>query len=51
MASIIVNRLRLIMAELLQPSQFCGVPGRTIFEAVATVREAIAKAEITRVPL
>jgi len=51
MARIIVNRLRPIMAELLQQSQFCGVPGRTIFEAVATVREAIAQAEITRVPL
>jgi hypothetical protein len=51
MARIILNRLSTIMAELLQQSQFCGVPGRTIFEAVATVREAIAQAEITRVPL
>jgi len=51
MARIIVNRLRPMMAELLQQNQFCGVPGRTIFEAVATVREAIAQAEITRVPL
>jgi hypothetical protein len=50
MAHIIVDRLRPIIAELLQQSQFCGVPGRTIFEAVATVREAIAQAEITRVP-
>ena len=46
MARIIVNRLRPIMAELLQQSQFCGVSGRTIFEAVATVREAIAQAEM-----
>ena len=37
MARIIVNRLRPITAELLQQSQFCGVPGRTIFEAMATV--------------
>jgi hypothetical protein len=51
MAPIIVNRLRPIMAELLQQSQFCGVPGRTIFEAMATVREAIAHAEITGVLL
>jgi len=41
-AHINVNRLRPIMAELLQQSQFCGVPVRTFFEAVATVREAIA---------
>ena len=51
MGRIIVNRLRPIMAELLQHSQFCGVPDRTIFEAVTTVREAIAQAEITQVPL
>jgi len=44
MAHIIAKLLRPIMAELLQQSQFCGVPGRTIFEAVATVREAISQA-------
>jgi hypothetical protein len=36
------------MAEHLQKNQFCGVPGNIIFEAVATVREAIAQAEVTR---
>jgi len=41
MARIIVNRVRTIMAELLQQSQLCGVPGWTIFKAVVTVREAI----------
>jgi len=51
MARIIAYRLRPMMEELLHPSQFCGVPGRTIFEAMATVREAIAQAEVTRVPL
>ena len=51
MARIIVNRLRPIMAELLQQSQFCGAPSRTILEVVATMREAIAQAEITQVPL
>jgi hypothetical protein len=50
MARIIVNRLSTIMAELLLQKQFCGVPSRTNFEAVATVRKAIAQAEITRVP-
>ena len=51
MARIIAYRLRPVMEELLHPSQFCGVPGRTIFEAIVTVREAIAQAEVTRVPL
>jgi len=27
-----------MMAELLEPTQFCGVPGKTIFEAVTTVQ-------------
>jgi len=39
------------MEELLHPSQYCRVTGRTIFEATATVREAIAHAEVTRMPL
>jgi hypothetical protein len=51
LAHIIANRLRPMMAELLQSSQFYEVPGNTIFEAVATVREAIAHAELTRKPL
>jgi len=41
MARITVNRVRTTMAELLQQRELCGVPGRTIFKAVATVREAI----------
>ena len=48
---IIVNRLRPMMAELLQPSQYCEVPVNTIFEAVATVREAIAQVELKQTPL
>ena len=51
MARIIAYRLRPMIEELLHPSQFCGVPGRTIFEAMANVREAIAQAEVKRVPL
>ena len=39
------------MKELLHPNQFCAVPGRTIFEVMATVREAIAQVEVSRVPL
>jgi len=43
--------VRPILAELLHPSQYCGMPGNTIFDAVATVRDAIAYAETTRGPL
>jgi hypothetical protein len=42
---IIERRLKPVFSELLHPSQHCGVPGRTIFEAVATVRNAIAYTE------
>jgi len=51
MARIITDRLRPMMEELLHPRQYCGIPGMTIFETMATVREAIAQAEVTRVPL
>jgi len=51
MDRIIAYRLRPMIEELLRQSQYCGVPGRTIFEAMATVHEAIAQAEVTRMPL
>ena len=51
MARIIAYRLRPMMEELLHPSQYREVPGKTIFEAMVTVREALAQAEVTRVPL
>jgi len=51
LARIIANRLGPMMAEPLQQSQYCWVPGNTIFEAVATVREAIAPAEVKQAPL
>ena len=51
LARLIAARVRPILAELLHPSQYCGVPGNTIFDAVATVHEAIAYAETTRCPL
>jgi len=35
------------MEEHLRTSQFCGVPGNTVLEAAATVKEAIAQVEIT----
>ena len=51
MARIIACRSRPMMEEMLHPSQFCGVPGSFIFEAMTTVSKDIAQAEVTRVPL
>jgi len=43
--------VRPIIVELLHSSQYCGVPGNTIFDAVATVRVTIAYSETTLHPL
>ena len=48
---IIVNRLRPWLASILQPSQHCWLPGNTVFDAVVTVRNAVAYAEATEIPL
>jgi hypothetical protein len=48
---IIAHRLRPVMREHIRKNKLCGVPGNTIFEAVATGREAIAQTEITHTPL
>ena len=50
-AKLIAARVRPFLSELLHPSQHCGVPTNTIFDAVATVWDAIAYAETTRTPL
>jgi len=46
LARLIAIRLRSMMAGLLQSIQFCGLPRNTIFDVVATVREAIAQADV-----
>jgi hypothetical protein len=51
LARIVANRIRPTLDALLYPIQFCGRPGNTIFEALASVREAIAVAEVKRKPL
>ena len=43
LARIMAHRLRLLLPAHLLPAQFCSVPGNTILEAVATVREVIAR--------
>jgi hypothetical protein len=47
LARILANRLRPIVEDQLQFSQHCCVPGNTILEAVTTVLDAIAHAEMT----
>jgi len=51
LARIVANRIRPTLEDLLHPSQYCGRPGNTIFEAIASVREAIAFDEVKRKPL
>jgi hypothetical protein len=48
MARIIANRLNPWLPSILHKSQYCGVRGHTIFDAVATIREVIAQAEHTK---
>jgi len=48
---IIANRLRPWLANILQPSQHCGLPENTVFNAVVTVQDAVAYAEATGIPL
>ena len=51
LARVIARRLRPLLALHLKTTQFCGVPGNTIFEAVATVRDVIAHAEHEKLPV
>jgi hypothetical protein len=47
---ILARRLHPLLAEHMEKHQFCGVPGNNIMDAVATVQDGIAKAEVTRTP-
>jgi hypothetical protein len=51
LARIVANRIRTTLEDLLHPNKFCGRPGNTIFEALSSVREAVAVAEVKRKPL
>jgi hypothetical protein len=50
LARIIEHRIRPVM-EKMRKNQFCGVPGNNIFDAVTSIREAIAQTEVTATPL
>jgi len=45
----IANRLKPILPEIMHPQQHCGVPGTTVFDAVATIRDAIAYADSRKI--
>jgi len=51
MDRILANRIWPALMELLHPSQHCGVPGKSIFDAAATVMDSIAYAEMASIPL
>ena len=51
LARILAQRLRPLLIEHLQKPQFCGIPGNTILETVATVREASAQVGIIHSPM
>ena len=48
MTQILANRISPWLTSILHPSQHCGIHDHSIFEAIATVREAIACTEYTR---
>jgi hypothetical protein len=43
LARILASRLRPILAEQLTSSQYCGVPGKSIFDALAEIRDVIGQ--------
>jgi hypothetical protein len=45
LARILEGRLRPALVELLHASQYCGAPGKSIIDAVAAMRDAVAFAE------
>jgi len=50
-ARTLAGRVRTVLGNILHPSQYCGTPDKSIFDAVATIRDAIAFAEISGKPL
>jgi hypothetical protein len=45
------SRLSKVLQDHLRGSQYCGVTGNSILDAVTQVRDAIAYSEITDIPL
>ena len=51
MSGILANHISPWLTSILHPSQHCGIYGHSIFEAIATVREAISYTEYTRMSM
>ena len=51
LARIMANRLKPIVEEHLSTGQYCGVPGRSIFDALTTIRDIVAYHEVTEKPI
>jgi hypothetical protein len=50
LAQIMARRLRPILAEQLQTSQFCGIPEKSILDAISSVRDILAHSANTGTP-
>jgi hypothetical protein len=48
---IIANRLRIWMKDILRHAQHCRLSENTVFEELATIRDAVAYAEVSGFPL
>ena len=51
LARIMAQRFKPILAEQMSSGQYCGIPGRIIKDALATVRDVIAYHKTIRTPL
>jgi hypothetical protein len=51
LARLVAQRLRLVLEDHLSNTQFCGVPVKSILEAVAIIRDTIAFAENKKIPM
>ena len=47
----IANQLLIWMKDTLRPAQHCGLSETTVFEALATLRDAVTYAEVSGTPL
>jgi hypothetical protein len=51
LARILANSLSPTISDQLNPNEYCSVSGNTIIDAAATVRDAVASAELTHAQL
>jgi hypothetical protein len=51
LARIMAARIRPLLRDVIGRTQFCGVPGKTILDAVAQIRDAIGYSDAARRPL